>query len=187
MELSIPPKEEIFLRFDVRDIRKTKLQGILPENLIALEQTRPPVEKAEINRIVLLTYKVSAGRIGFEARIQGITADYRVLLNRLNDPAPCDLRFWPRIRLDLLPSVRAFYGESEVQVVDISGGGTHIILQKNDCNAPEIGQTVKLKFIFEKGEVTVAGKILRQWRDSGKRDHVAIEFCGKHNISQFIY
>ena len=137
-----------------------------------------------------MTYKAPAdntGRLGFKARIQEITSDYRIILQKLNDPELCDLRAWPRMRLDLLPNVRAFYHDKEIQVIDISGGGTQIILQKNDCTAPEIGTIVNLKFIFEKGEAITDGEILRKWKDHCKRDHVAIKFCGDYNIAQFIY
>jgi hypothetical protein len=190
MQLNLPPAEEIYLRLDVNDIRKTQLHEILPNDIISVEQTKPPVASAHLNKIILLTYKAPGekiNRLGFEARIQEITADYRIILHKLNDPAPCDLRVWPRIRLDLLPEVRAFCHDKEIQVVDISGGGTHVILKENDCLVPEVGGSVNLKFVFEKGEVTVEGEILRKWKDPSQRDHVAIRFLGTHDISQFIY
>lgn len=186
----VMPAEEIFLRFDLNDIRKSQLQEILHNDLIAIEQTLPPVEACHLNRIVLLTYKVptaNTGRLGFEVRIQEITSGNLVILHKLNDPAPCDLRRWPRIRLDLLPDVRAFCHDQEIQIIDISGGGTHAILQKDNCAAPEIGMMVNLKVVFEKGEVVMTGKILRKWKDSCQRDHVAIQFYGNHDINQFIY
>lgn len=190
MQLNILPNEEIFLRLNPKDVRKSQLREILPDDLIAIEQTQPPVESSHLNCIVLLTYKPHAeqtDRFGFEARIQEITADYRIIIHRLNDPSPCDLRIWPRIRLDLLPSVQAFYHDKEIQVIDISGGGTHIVLQEDDCAIPEISMIINMKFVFEKSEVTIEGKILRKWKDFFQRDHVAIQFQGNHNISQFIY
>jgi hypothetical protein len=190
MQLNIRPNEEVFLRLDTNDIRKSQLHEILRDDLIAIEQTQPPVESSHLNRIVLLTYKPhveQAGRVGIEVSIQEITADYRIILHKLNDPSTCDLRVWPRIRLDLLPNVQAFCHDKEIQVIDISGGGTHIVLQKDDCAIPEIGMIVKMKFVFEKGEATMEGKILRKWKDFFQRDHAAIQFQGNHNISQFIY
>jgi hypothetical protein len=187
--LNILPGEPIFLRFDISDIRKSQLNESLDKNLIAIEQPQPPVEKTSLQRIIILTFKAphENERYGFEARIQEITDDYRVILLQLNDPAPCDLRVWPRISLDLLPDVRAFYRDKEIQVIDISGGGAHIILQKDDCNTPEIGQIVNLKFVFEKGEALMQGEILRKWKDPCKRDHFAIQFRGNNDITQFIY
>jgi hypothetical protein len=190
MNLDVMPLEEISLRFDPDDIRKSQLQEIMSNELIAIKQTMPPVENTILNQTVLLTYPDSSGntgRIGFKARIQEITPDYRIILHKLTDPAPCDLRLWPRIHLDLLPEVKAFCHDKEIQVVDISGGGTHIILQKDDCSAPEIGSTLNLKFIFEKGETVMEGEILRKWKDPCQRDHVAIRFHVNHNINQFIY
>jgi hypothetical protein len=161
----------------------------LPNDIIVIEQTNPPVDNSHLNKIVLLTFNISGGKIGrcgLEARIREITADYRLILQKLNDPAPCDLRVWPRICLDLLPDVRAFCCDREIQLIDISGGGTHIILQNIACAAGE-GSIINLRFIFKKGEVTVEGKILRKWRDTSGRDHCAVQFQGNHDMSQYIY
>ena len=189
MNLNIPAGEPIFLRFDVSDIRKSQLHEIQSNDLIAIEQPQPPVEKTSLQRIVAVTYKdpQKNDRFGFEARIEEITDDYRLILRKLSDPAPCNLRVWPRIRLDLLPNVQAFCHDKEIQVIDVSGGGAHIILQKDDYSTPEIGQIVNLKFIFEKGETVMEGEVLRKWQDPCKRDHVAIQFRGDHDITQFIY
>jgi hypothetical protein len=189
MQLSIAPSEEIYLRFDVKDIRKSQFQEVLPNDLIAIEQTWPPVDNSHLNRVILFTYKVPAEdrRFGFEALIKEITAGKRVILHKLTDPAPCDLRVWPRIRLDLLPNVRAFCRDKEIQVIDVSGGGTHVILPKDDGDAPAMGTIINLKFVFEKGKVVISGKIIRKWQDPCRRNHAAIEFCGSHDINQFIY
>jgi hypothetical protein len=190
MKLGIPRGEEIFLRLEVKDVRKSQFCEILQDNLIAIEQTQPPLDPPHLQHTVLLTYKTheeSPGRLGFDARIEEFTADYRILMRQLSDPAPCDLRVWPRIRLDLFPEIKAFCQDKEIQVIDISGGGTHIIVQKDDCAALEIAMIVKMKFVFEKGEVAVEGKILRTWKDFFQKDHLAIQFQGNNNISQFIY
>jgi hypothetical protein len=190
MNLHIRPEEPIFLRFDISDIRKSQLHQILQNDLIAIEQTQPPVEKTSLHHVIILTYKdpQENHRFEFEARIQEITVDNHVILFKLSNPAPCaDLRVWPRVRLDLLPDVRAFCHDKEIQVVDISGGGAHIILQEDNCADLEIGTFVNLKFVFEKGETAVEGKILRKWKDPSERDHLAIQFYGNHNITQFIY
>jgi hypothetical protein len=190
MQLNIPQGEEIFLRLEENDVRKSQIQELLPPELLVIEQTRPPFNESNLNHIVLITYKAPGNkpsRLGFEARIQEITSDYRIILHKLNDPAPCDLRIWPRVRLDLLPNVRAFCHEKEIQVIDISGGGTHIVLRKDDCEIPSIGTTVNMKFIFEKTEIAVDGEVLRKWKDDHQRDHIAIMFTGNNNISHFIY
>jgi len=189
MRLNIEPGEELFLLLDGNNIRKSRLNQLLPNDYFAIEQTQPFIEKIYLNHIVLLTYlKITAksGRLGFEARIQAITSDSRIILHKLNDPAPCDLRMWPRIRHNLLPNIRAYCQEKESQVIDISSIGTHIILYEGD-EEYEIGAVVKLKFIFENGKIDIEGKILRKWRDNYKRNHLALSFPDKKNISQFIY
>jgi hypothetical protein len=190
MRLNIPAGEEIFLRFDVNDIRSSKIQKIEEDDSFLIEQTSPPIETIHLNKIVLLTYKNGSekkDRLGFEARILSIAAGIGITLYKLNDPAPCDLRVWPRIRLDILPSVQAYCHGKEIQVIDISGGGAHVILQEGDCTPPDQGAIVNMKFVFEKGEVEMEGKILRKWQDASLQNHVAIQFQGSYNIKQFIY
>jgi len=182
--------EILDLRLDKNDVRKTQLNQIISNDVIATEQTSPSFNNSHLNRIIIVTYKApgeNTGRLGFEARIEKITEDYQIILRRLNEPAPCDLRVWPRVRLDSLPGVRAFCQDREIQVVDISGGGTHVILRNDDCQQPSPGSAVSMKFIFPNGEVTVEGEILRSWNDSTQTKHVAIKFKDSHNISQFIY
>jgi hypothetical protein len=189
MRLNIEPGEEICLLLEGKDIRKSWLIQLLPNDYFTIEQTQPFIENIYLNHIVLLTYlRITAkpGRLGFEARIQAITADSRIILHKLNDPAPCDLRMWPRIRLNLLPNIRAFCQEKKSQVIDISSIGTHIILYEGE-EEHDIGAVVKMKFIFENYEIDIEGKILRKWRDNYQRNHLAISFPDKNNISQFIY
>jgi hypothetical protein len=189
MWLNIEPGEEICLLLEGKEIRKSRLIQLLPNDYFAIEQTQQSIENDYLNHIVLLTYQKTTakpGRFGFEARIQTITSDSRIILHKLSDPYPCDLRMWPRIRLDLLPNIHAYCQEKESQVVDISSIGTHIILYEGD-EEHEIGAVVKIKFIFENGEIDIEGKILRKWRDNYQRNHLAISFPDKNNISQFIY
>lgn len=189
MRLDIEPGEEIYLVLEGKDIRKSRLIQLLPSDYFTIEQTQQPIENSYLNHIVLLTYiktTVKPGRLGFEARFQTITADSRIMLHKLSDPAPCDLRTWPRISLNLLPNIRAYCQKKESQVIDISSTGTHIILYEGD-EEHEIGSVVKMKFIFENGEIDIEGKILRKWRDNYRRNHLALSFLDKSNIGQFIY
>jgi hypothetical protein len=192
MQLNIEPGKEILLRLDENDIRKSQIHELLPNDFISIEQTQPPIENVHLNHIVLLTYRSAAekpGRFGLEARIQEVTADNRIILRKLNDPAPCDLRIWPRICLDSLPDIHAYCKEKEIHVIDISSHGTHIMLHKDDGEEPEIGAVIKMKFVLKNDELVIEGKILSKWKDSSRRVHVTIEFQGKHkhNISKFIY
>jgi len=189
MRLNIEPREELCLLLDGNHIHKSQLIQLLPNDYFAIEQTQPLIEKVYLNHIALLTYQSTAtkpGRLGFEARIQAFTADSRIILHKLNDPAPCDLRMWPRIPSDLLPDIRAYFQKKESQVIDISSIGTHIILYEGE-NKNDIGAIVKMKFIFKNGELDIEGKILRKWTDDYQRNHLAILFPEKNNITKFIY
>ncbi|MGD0022166.1 MAG: PilZ domain-containing protein [Smithellaceae bacterium] len=189
MRLNIEPAEEICLLVEGKDIRKSRLIQLLNNDYFTIEQTQQPIESGYLNHIVLLTYQNTAanhGRLAFEARIKSITSDSRIILHKLNDPAPCDLRMWPRIRLDLLPNIRVYCQKKESQVMDISITGTHIILYEGD-EEYEIGTVVQVRLIFENGEIDTEGKILRKWRDSYQRNHLVLSFPDKKKISQFIY
>lgn len=189
MRLAIAPGEEIHLLLDGNNIRKSKIYQLLSNDFFSIEQTQPIIEKDYLNKIVLLTYqttKESPGRFGFEARIQAVTSDSRIILHKLNDPAPCDLRTWPRIWHNLLPNIRANCQEKESQVINISSIGTHIILYEGE-EEYDIGAVVKMNFIFVNGKIDIKGKILRTWKDNYQRNHLVIPFSEKNNISQFIY
>jgi hypothetical protein len=85
MNLPILPGESIFLRFDESDVRESRLSQILPNDLIAIEQSCPPVEKTSLRRIILFAYKVSQEkeRCGFEARIEEITTANLFILHKI--------------------------------------------------------------------------------------------------------
>src|SRR4030066_725358 len=189
MRLNIAPGEHIHLLLNGNKIRKSRIYQLLSNDFFSIEQTQPIIEKDYVNKIILLTYhttKKNPGRLGFEARIQAITSDSRIILHKLNDPAPCDLRTWPRISHDLLPNIRTYCQEKDSQVIDISSIGTHIVLYEGE-DKHDIGAVVEMKFIFENGKIDIKGKILRKWQDNYQRNHLAISFSDKNNISQFIY
>lgn len=189
MRLTIEPGQELCLLLDSKKIHKSRLIQLLPNDHFAIEQTQPFIEKIYLNHIALLAYQsttATPGRLGFEARIQAFTSDSRIILHKLNDPAPCDLRMWPRIRSNLLPDIRAYCQKKESQVIDISTIGTHLILYESE-NKLNIDDVVEMKFIFENGEIDIEGKILRKWTDNYQRNHLAISFPENNNISKFIY
>ncbi len=189
-DLNNGKKQEIYLRLEGNDTRQSRIHKLLPDNLITIEQTKPPLEAQHIKRIILLSYREEGNeirRVGFEARIRKINPDGLIVLQKMNDPAPCDLRVSPRIRLDLMPSVRAFCHEKEIQIIDMSAGGTHVVLRRDECGAPEIGTIVEMKFIFDKSEILMTGEIRRKWKDASQKDHVAIKFSDSNIISPFIY
>jgi hypothetical protein len=190
MALDIQAKDEIYLRLAAHDVRRSHFIEFLPDNLIVIEQTNPGIDNHWLLSTIFFTFcpgGQKTHRVGFNVRIETITPDYRIFMTKLSEPVPCDLRFWPRIRLDLLPGVRAFCHEQEIQVIDISGGGTHVVLRENDCATPPIGTIVQMKFIFENGEETMDGEVLRQWVDPTGTRHVAVKFVGQHNIQKYIY
>ena len=100
--------------------------------------------------------------MGFQARIESITPDSMLFIRQLTKPFFCDLRLWPRVQFDLLPEMQAFCGNRRLDIVNISGGGTHIVLHDDDPAAPEPGSLVKIKFIFDKGRPP-RGRMVRLW------------------------
>lgn len=186
----IRPKDEIYIRLSADDVRRATFIGFLNDGRVAVEQTDPPLDDSALTSLVFFTYcpeKQKSRRLGFQARIESITADRQILLQQLTKPFVCDLRLWPRVQFNVLPKVHAYCGDQEIKVVDLSGGGTHLVLQNDDSASPAIGSFVQVKFIFEKGETTADGKILRAWNDQQGLRHVEVHFLGEPEIRRFIY
>lgn len=189
MALNIKAKDEICLRLSENDVRRSHFIEHLRDNMIAIEQTEPAMDNHRLMSIIFLTYcpkKQKKQRLGFQARIENITPDHLIFIRQLTTPFICDLRLWPRIHFDMLPKISAFCHDQEIQVVDVSGGGTHVVFNENDCAAPPIGTIVPMKFFFKDGKTTLEGEILRQWTAPTRMRHVAVRFVGQHNIPTFL-
>jgi len=189
MALNIKAEDEICLRLSENDVRRSHFIEHLRDNMIAIEQTEPAIDNHRIMSIIFLTYcpkKQKNQRLGFQARIENITPDHLIFIRQLTTPFICDLRLWPRIHFDVLPKINAFCHDQEIQVVDVSGGGTHVVLRENDCAPPQIGTIVPMKFVFKDGKTNLKGEILRQWSAPTRIRHVAVRFVGQHNIQMFL-
>lgn len=190
MDLDIHPKDEIQLRLREEDVRLSYFVKFLDEDRVVVEQTRPFMDNSVLMSLIFFTYcpdKQKNQRLGFQARIESITPDHRIIIRQMTRPFICDLRLWPRVHFDMLPNAQAFCRDKEIQVVDVSGGGTQLVLRPNDSVSPAIGCLVAIKFIFDKGETTADGKILRLWTDSKGSRHVEVKFIGQPEIRDFIY
>jgi hypothetical protein len=190
MVLDIRKKDEIQLRLMEDDVRRSHFIEFLDESRIVVEQTQPVMDTSALMSLLFFTYcpeKQKNQRLGFQARIESITSDHRIIIRRLTQPFICDLRLWPRINFIVLPRMRAFCYDQETQIVDVSGGGTHLVLRESDCASPEVGSLVEIRFVFEQGETTADGRILRLWSDAQGLRHVEVKFLGQPEIRNFIY
>jgi hypothetical protein len=190
MALDIRPADEVCLRIRENDVRRSHVVKFLSEHRIAVEQTAPPMDSSALMSLIFFTYRTDKQkdkRLGFQARIENITPDHRIIIRQMMKPFICDLRLWPRVHFDLLPQMRAYSQNKEIQVVDVSGGGTHLILREGDDSAPAVGSLVKIKFSFGNGETSAEGKILQARTDSEGMCHVSVQFLGQPEIRDFIY
>ena len=182
--------EEIQLRLSADDVRTSSFVKFLDENRMVVDQTRPAIDNSALMSLIFFTYrpdKRKKQRMGFQARIENITPDQRVFIRQLTRSFICDLRLWPRIQFDVLPNMHAFCRNREIKVVDVSGGGTRVVLDRDDPATPAIGSLVQIKFIFDQGETSADGQILRVWIDPNGLRHVEIKFLGQPEIRNFIY
>ncbi|MDD4357234.1 MAG: hypothetical protein PHN98_08275 [Smithellaceae bacterium] len=189
MTLEIKPKEIIFLRLAANDVRRSHFIEFLHDNLISIEQTTPPVDNHHLMAILFFTYCPGGQkkpRFGFEARIETITPDKRIFLRRLSEPFACDLRLWPRIRLDLRPVIYAYCQNQEFKIVDISGSSAHFTLPEDDCPSYKVGTIVQIRFVFESGETFADCEITRHWIDTTGKNHLAVQFIGSNEVNDFI-
>jgi len=190
MALDIRPTDEVCLRIRENDVRRSHVVKFFNDNRIAVEQTAPLLDNSSLMSLIFFTYcseKQKNKRLGFQARIENITPDNRIIVRQMTTPFICDLRLWPRVHFDLLPRMDAFCHDRKIQVVDISGGGTHLILRETDDPAPSVGSLVAIKFSFENGETAAEGKILQSWNDSAGLRHISVQFTGQPEIRDFIY
>lgn len=190
MLTDIRPQDEVHLRLAADDVRRSVFIKFLDENRIVVEQTQPPMDNSLLMSLIFFTYcpeNRKPQRMGFQARIENITPDHLIFIRQLTKPFICDLRLWPRIHFDVLPKIHAFYGDQEIKVINISGGGTHLALNEDDPASPSAGSLVQVKFIFKEGETTADGKILRSWTDQKGLRHVEVKFIGEPEIRDFIY
>jgi len=189
MPLNIEPRQEIFLVLHGKELRRCRFLQPLANEHFSIEQTDPPITPRNINEIVMVTYSTNHGRplrLGFEARIKSVTAEDKLILFKLNDPAPCELRSWPRIKKDLLPPVRVKCQKKESQLIDISSRGVHIVLY-DTMHAPAINSKVKLQLAFDNNELSLEGHVLRRWVDEFHRLHLAVAYEDNSDISKNIY
>ena len=190
MTLDIQPTDEVCLRIRENDVRRSHVVKFLSGNRIVVEQTAPLMENSASMSLIFFTYcteKQKSKRLGFQARIENITPDNRIVVRQMTMPFICDLRLWPRVHFDVLQQVQAYCHNQEIRIVDISGGGTQLILRDGDDTVPSVGSLVTTRFTFENGETSADGKILKGWTDSDGQRHVSIQFIGKPEIRDFIY
>jgi hypothetical protein len=190
MALDITPTDEVFLRIRENDVRRSHVVKFLSENRIAVSQTTPPMERSALMSLIFFTYcteKPGKNRLGFQARIENITPDRRIIIRQMTKPFICDLRLWPRVHFDLLPDLRAYCQNKKLQVVDVSGGGTQVLLSEEDDTVSAVGSCMKIQFVFENGQTSVEGKILRVRTDRDGMRHVSVQFFGQPEIRDLIY
>jgi hypothetical protein len=83
VNLNIGNKDKIHLRLDKKDIRKSSIHKLLTDNLIAIEQTLPPLNTDYINHIILLTFHESEDKnkhLDFEAKITELDFENKIIL-----------------------------------------------------------------------------------------------------------
>ena len=190
MILELRPKDDVYLRMREDDVRRSRFLQFLDQNRIAVEQTDPILDESLIRSLIFFTYcpdKPQKERWGFHARIEDQTPDGRIIIKQLSRPFVCDLRLWPRIHFHLLPGSHAFRQDQEIQVINVSGGGTHFVLSREDGGSCEVGSLVQIKFTFETGETTADGRMMRLWTDLEGMRHAEVQFFGHPEIQDFIY
>ena len=184
------PNDEITLRMNINDVRRASFIKYLDQSRVAVSQTEPAIDSNLLMSMIFFTYcpeKPQKERLGFQARIENLTPDQQIIIRQLTKPFVCDLRLWPRILFDTLPNAQAYCDDKAVGVVDVSGGGTRLVLREVDSDTPAVGSLVSIKFIFEEGETTAEGKILNLWNDFNGMRNVEVKFIGNPEIRDFIY
>ncbi len=188
MQLPLSSKDKIVLRLreaEDADLRTTYINDVMSDEYITVEQTNPPLNNTFLSRSILVTFSskdFENGRVGFMARIERFTADGRIVLHKLSDYAAHDLRMWPRVNGNFLQYINAYMKDNHIQLIDLSCGGSHVILNRDDLEYND-GSQIKLRLVHEGGETIIDGKVLRVWPDASRNMHAAIQFNDANRIN----
>ncbi len=183
---AVKPGLSVEVVLDAGRIGRSFLQDVNDDRLVLL-QTRPPLDGRYVHKRILITF-FDAGRdfsrYGFWAEIDELREGYitrgrgfpAILVRRITESAPCDLRKYQRIKPCQDLQVR-LAGET-LEVVNISRGGAQLV--RKPCSMPILGPEDIIILTVERGDAIVfrSSRVIRLWHTKGSSgpQHFAVEF-----------
>ncbi len=182
---SLEPKNAVDLILSPGIIRRTFILDISGSRIV-LANPRPPLDAQDLMHPAILTY-LPAGRpdarFGFDVLVLAIPDDYvaegtrvpAAVVVKTSPVREMDLRAFPRIKID---GLRMFLDDEELDIMNVSAGGAHLLQKRELGPSVTAGSTVVLSLIRGGDRLEREAKVLRLWRvgGSGGFNHLAVKF-----------
>jgi hypothetical protein len=182
---ALRPDRTVDLILNPGAIRRAAVLAI-PDDCIILSNQRRTLGTLNVSSPAILTYlseKMPFKRYGFDITITSIPDGY-VLADR-TIPAVAAVQVSPARKMDLraFPRIQAeglclFLGEEELDIMDISAGGAHLIRKNKGHINAKVGDLLPLRLERRHDIIMREAKILRLWSSRGIHgcDHLAVKF-----------
>jgi len=179
------PEKTVDLVFNPGTIRRTSVLDIAG-NRIVLSNKILSLKALNLPQAALLTYlteEAPSERYGFDIMMTSFSSDHvfleknipAIVAFRISSARKMDLRSFPRIKID---GLSVFFGSEELNIIDISAGGAHLILRKKCFENVKAGETILLRLEKKEDTMIREAKILRHWRVGGLlgQGRIAVKF-----------
>jgi hypothetical protein len=179
------PEKTVDLILNPGTIRRTCILDILGDRIV-LSNQRKVLNARNLMHPAILTYlpkEKPSVRYGFDITMMSILDDYAfaektipaVIALQISPSRKMDLRVFPRIKID---GLSLFLGNEELEIMDISAGGAHLIRKKKQLENVKAGAIILLNLKRSRDIITREAKILRLWNVRGINgsDHLAVKF-----------
>lgn len=181
----LSPEKTVDLVLNPGTIRRTCVLDIAGDRIV-LSNKKMSLNAWNLPYPAILTYlpeEAPSVRYGFDIMMTSLSDNYvftekiipAVIALRISPARQMDLRSFPRIKVD---GLSVFFGREELNILDISAGGAHLILRKRGVEDVSAGTTILLRLERREDIMIREAKILRHWRGRGRGgfDHLAVKF-----------
>jgi len=179
------PEKNVDLILNPGTIRRAAVLDISGEHII-LSNQRKTLSTLSVSSPAILTYlseKRPFKRYGFDIIMTSIPEGF-VSFNRsipavaavqVSPPRKMDLRAFPRIQV---AGLCLFLREEELDIMDISAGGAHLIRKNKGPLIAKAGDILPLRLERQGDIILREAKVLRFWSSRGIHgcDHLAVKF-----------
>jgi hypothetical protein len=160
------------------DIRSASIRKVR-DGHITLNQAVPPLDVTSLNRSILVTFKEGplAIRSGCKAKVIDICLGHSVreesyiVVEAGEVIKECDLRKYPRFNPGLFGQIQISFGETVLEIEDISVGGVRGICQEGNLQHLTKGAMIRLTVAIEEQNHHVDAQVMRIRPVIGEKEH----------------
>ncbi len=178
------PKTTVDLILSPCVIRRTFVLDVF-DHRIALANPRPSLGPGNILCPAILTFVTSdqPGRYGFDVRVLSLEDNYdaageqipAAVVLKTSGTRKINLRAFPRVQIE---GLRMLLGSEELDVMNVSAGGAHLVRKGRLEQAVKAGETVTITMMRGAETLETKASVMRHWRSRviGGSEHVAVKF-----------